>query len=301
MSILEATAVTKKLSGQTILNQVSLKLEKGKIYGLLGPNGAGKTTFIKTLIGMYNCTSGTIKINGYSISKDFENAIENIGVIVESPSFYENLSGLQNLNYVAKLNKGITKEQIEKVLKTVKLDKKKNVLVKNYSLGMKQRLGLALTLLKDPKILILDEPTNGLDPQGIIDLREHLIYLSRDLNKCILVSSHLLTEIENICDEVAFMRNGELIHYEKITKQNTSNFKIEVSDIEFSKKILNKLSIEFELANESTQNRLLLRCKSSKEFNAVVNELIQNEITVTELVSKKRDLEEIFLEINKIG
>lgn len=216
MKSVELINVNKRIKGNTILENVNLKLEKGKIYGLVGKNGSGKSTLIKMILGLYS-TPGNIYINGLNIRKDYKDIIGNIGVIVDYVSFYEYLSAYENLRYFAYLYES-PMTRVEEVMKIVKLDKSDTKLVKNYSLGMKQRLGIAISLLKDPDILILDEPMNGLDPKGIQELRDLIISL-RD--KTIIISSHLISEIEKIVDEVIYISNNKV----KIKKKDNNDIK----------------------------------------------------------------------------
>ena len=210
-TILECKDLCKDFGKKKILKNVSLKIEEGDILGFIGPNGAGKTTTIKLILGLQGITKGTVLINGYDIQKNFTNAIEKVGAIVENPDMYMYLSGYDNLKLVANLYKGITKERIEKVVKLVKLENRINDKVSKYSLGMRQRLGIAQAILHNPKLLILDEPTNGLDPEGIKEMRELLVKLAQEEKMAILISSHNLAELDNFCNKVCIIKNGEVI------------------------------------------------------------------------------------------
>ena len=172
--IIKVENLTKKIGRKTILDDFSFSIDEGKIVGIVGPNGAGKSTLIKTMLGLYHITSGNIYINGYSVKKDLENALKHIGCIIENPDVYNNLSGRKNIELYAELNDKKDNDFINKIISLVKLDNRIDDKVNTYSLGMKQRLGIACALVNKPKILILDEPTNGLDPFGIKELRELL-------------------------------------------------------------------------------------------------------------------------------
>lgn len=216
MKSVELINVNKRIKDNTILDSVNLSLEKGKIYGLVGKNGSGKSTLIKMILGLYS-TPGNVYINGFNIRKDYKNIIGNIGVIVDYVSFYDYLSAYENLRYFAYLY-DVSFERVSEVMKIVKLDKNDKKLVKNYSLGMKQRLGIGISLLKDPDILILDEPMNGLDPKGIQELRDLIISFK---DKTIIISSHLISEIEKIVDEVIYISNKKV----KIKKKDNNDIK----------------------------------------------------------------------------
>ena len=213
MNTVEVTNLTKEIKNNRILDNINFKLEKGKIYGLVGPNGSGKSTVLKTLLGLISF-NGQIFINGYNIRKDYKETRESISGIVDYVSFYDFLSAEENLRYFA-LCYDVPLERVPKVLEIVSLNTGKK-LVKHFSLGMKQRLGIAISLLKDPDILVLDEPINGLDPKGIKDLRELLCSLK---DKTIIVSSHIIPEIEKIADEILFLNNHR-IEQRKIEKKS---------------------------------------------------------------------------------
>lgn len=208
--ILDVNNLSKKFKNFTAVDNISFQLHSGEILGFLGPNGAGKTTTIKMITGLVKSNSGSITINGYDINKDFEDAMSNVGAIVETPHLYENMTGYENIKFFSNLCKNATKEHIEECIKLSGLKNRLNDKVKNYSLGMKQRLGLTIALLNNPKLLILDEPTNGLDPIGIKVLREFLKDLAHNKNLSILVSSHILTEMELLCDKVLIITNGKM-------------------------------------------------------------------------------------------
>lgn len=208
--ILEIKELSKSFGKKKVLDNINMDIYEGEIVGLVGPNGAGKTTLIKTIISLYKKDFGTIKINGYDIEKENEKALSNVGFILDTPLLYSDISGRDNLKITEILNKNNTIEHTNDIIKLVKLENKINDKVKNYSIGMKQRLGIANTLLKRPKLLIFDEPTNGLDPIGIKDLREILKRLSIENNIGILISSHILMEIENLCDRVIIINEGKI-------------------------------------------------------------------------------------------
>lgn len=208
--------VTKRIGRKTIIEQLTFDVPKGEIFGFLGPNGAGKTTTIRMMVGLMSITEGEIVIKGKNVKSDFEQAIRHVGAIVENPEMYKYLSGYRNLIHFARMQPGVTKERIDEVVKLVKLEDRIHDKVKKYSLGMRQRLGVAQALLHRPDLLILDEPTNGLDPAGIRELRDYLRHLTRTEGITVIVSSHLLSEMELMCDRVAILQKGKLVDIKPI-------------------------------------------------------------------------------------
>ena len=213
-TILKCKDLHKKIGKKEILKGVSLEVNKGDILGFIGPNGAGKTTTIKLILGLQGITSGEVNINGYDIKKDFTKAIRRVGAIIENPDLYMYLTGYENLKLIANMYKGITKEKIMEVVKLVKLENRINDKVSKYSLGMRQRLGVAQAILHSPNLLVLDEPTNGLDPEGIKEMRDLLKVLAKQ-GMAIFISSHNLAEMETLCNKVCIIQNGEIIEIER--------------------------------------------------------------------------------------
>ena len=209
--ILECKDLRKKFGKKEILKGVNLEMYEGDILGFIGPNGAGKTTTIKLILGLQKITSGSVFINGYDIQKNFVSAIDKVGAIVENPDMYMYLSGRKNLELIARLYKNVDKSRIEEVIKISGLGNRINDKVSKYSLGMRQRLGIAASILNKPNVLVLDEPTNGLDPEGIKELRELLVKLSKEEKMGILISSHNLAELESFCTKVCIIQNGSVI------------------------------------------------------------------------------------------
>lgn len=209
--ILQIRNVSKIISSKTIVSNLSLDVYPGEVLGFLGPNGAGKTTTIRMILGLMKISSGEIYIKGHSVKGDFEKAIDRVGGIVENPDMYKYLTGYENLVHYARMYNGITKERIQEVINFSGLGARINDKVKTYSLGMKQRLGVAQALINSPSLLVLDEPTNGLDPAGIHQLRNELRNLAEQKGMAIFVSSHMLSEMELMCDRVAIIQNGHLL------------------------------------------------------------------------------------------
>ena len=218
-TILEIKNISKKYGKNTIIDDLTLNVEAGQVYGFLGPNGAGKTTTIKMITGLISINKGQILVNGLDVVKNHEKAMSYIGAIVESPDLYEYLSGIDNIKLYARIH-NIKKDRINEIIKIVGLESRIKDKVKKYSLGMKQRLGLAVCLMHSPKLLILDEPTNGLDPAGIKELRDMLKKLAHEENIAVFVSSHILSEVELMCDKVAIINKGKIIKVCDITKEH---------------------------------------------------------------------------------
>ena len=211
MNIIETKNLTKGSGSQMRVNKLDLAIPEGCVYGFLGPNGAGKTTTLKLLLGLLKPTGGTITFFGQKMTEQNRLSIlKHTGSLIESPSYYGHLTGLENLQIMAKLKK-VPAAEIEKVLHTVRLYEQKDKKVKQYSLGMKQRLGIAMALLGNPRVLILDEPTNGLDPAGIQEMREFIKALPMSYQMTVIVSSHLLSEVEQMADMVGIINHGELV------------------------------------------------------------------------------------------
>lgn len=209
--VVQIRNLTKKIGKKTLVQGLTFDIPRGEVFGFLGPNGAGKTTTIRMITGLMKITEGQVLINGKDVEKEFEAAMTQVGAIVENPEMYKFLSGYDNLVHFARMNKDVAPGRIDEVIKLVGLENRINDKVKTYSLGMRQRLGLAQALLHKPTVLILDEPTNGLDPAGIRELRDHLRILAKQEGLSVIVSSHLLTEMELMCDRIAVIQNGKLI------------------------------------------------------------------------------------------
>ncbi|GFN29841.1 ABC transporter ATP-binding protein [Paenibacillus xylaniclasticus] len=221
--IVQLSNVTKQIGKRTIIDQLSLDLHAGEVCGFLGPNGSGKTTTIRMMVGLMKLSGGEITIKGHSIQKDYEKAIRQVGAIVENPEMYKYMSGYKNLIHFARMVPGITRQRIDEVVRLVGLEARIHDKVKTYSLGMRQRLGVAQAILHKPALLILDEPTNGLDPAGIRELRDYLRKLAKEEGITVFVSSHLLSEMELMCDRVAIIQNGKLIDERVIVQEGTTS------------------------------------------------------------------------------
>lgn len=229
--ILSVEHVKKKIGRKWIIEDVTFDVREGEIFGFLGPNGAGKTTTIRMLVDLIKPSSGIIKVCGYDVNKQQEKALRYVGSIVENPEVYTYLTGWENLEHFARMQPGIDKNRIQEVVDIVRLDQRIHDKVRTYSLGMRQRLGIAQALLGRPKLLILDEPTNGLDPKGIKELRQFIRELAED-GLAVFVSSHLLSEIQLLCDRVAIISRGRVLAVGEVEDLVAANAKYVIWDLE---------------------------------------------------------------------
>ncbi|WP_270563977.1 ABC transporter ATP-binding protein [Clostridium beijerinckii] len=301
-AILELKSVTKNIKGKKIIDNVSFSVHAGEIFGFLGPNGAGKTTTIRMITGLIGISKGDIMINDYSIKNDFTNAVKNIGGIIENPDLYKYLSGYQNLKHYARMMSGITENRIEGVVKTVGLADSINNEVRTYSLGMRQRLGLAQALLHKPSLLILDEPTNGLDPEGIHELREYLKRISHEEGVAILISSHLLSEMELMCDRIGVLKKGKLVTIQDvhsiINNGESIQVNVNIEPRQTSRAIELLINNGFDIITSDNEGKILL--KANKEEIPFINQqLAKNDILVYNIGLVEETLEEQFLRITE--
>lgn len=225
--VIKVENLTKKIKNKIILKNISFNVGEGQIVGIVGPNGAGKTTFIKSMLGLYKITKGDIKVCGLSVKKQHNEAMKNIGAIIENPDMYMDLTGKQNLKIYSLIKDAKDTEYINSLIKFLKLENRINDKIKNYSLGMRQRLGIAQALINKPKLLILDEPTNGLDPIGIRELRSLILGLKKT-GMTILISSHILSEIEKVCDKFIMINDGVILS--EVTKEELLSQHISLED-----------------------------------------------------------------------
>lgn len=295
--VIETKNLTKKYNNTAVVNHINMNVEKGKIYALLGKNGAGKTTTMCMLVNLASKSGGEILLFGNKTSKE---AYKRIGSIIESPGFYENLTAEENLKIISKIRNNYSKEKISEVLKLVSLDNHMNKQYKDYSLGMKQRLAIASAIIHEPDLLILDEPVNGLDPVGIQEIRHLLKKLSRKNNTTILISSHILSEIENLADIIGIMDNGRLITEltrEKLHDRLNKNVDFEVSDITRAQLILEKLGLEEDKDYKISEPESI-RLYTNLESRSYINEVfVKNEIKVKKINLCEENLEDFFIRI----
>ena len=298
-TVLELKNVSKSFGRKKVIDNISLEVKEGEIYGFLGPNGSGKTTTIKMILRLIDSDEGEIKVHGYDNKKQFEKAMENIGAIVENPDMYGYMSGLDNLKLHARI-RNVDPKRIEEVLELVELKGREKEHVKKYSLGMKQRLGLALTLLHKPRVLILDEPTNGLDPSGIKKLRDILKEIAHKEGVAVFVSSHILSEMQLMCDKVAVIDKGKIVKVEDITKSEEAVEKLEIR-VKDTEKAIQILKEKFEIEAQKDEHSNIEITISTEKVPTVVKELAINDVEIKAVIPKEHSLEEIFFDATKGG
>ncbi|PFN97808.1 ABC transporter ATP-binding protein [Bacillus sp. AFS076308] len=285
----------KKVIGKReIIKGLTFELREGEVFGFLGPNGAGKTTTIRMLVGLIKPTDGNIQICGYNVADQFQKAMRNLGCIVENPELYPYLSGYNNLLHFARMLDGIGEERIKEVTELVGLTDRIHDKVKTYSLGMRQRLGIAQALLGRPKVLILDEPTNGLDPAGIREMRQFIRFLAEQEGLSVLVSSHLLSEIQLLCDRVAIISKGTIIKIDTVEQllANRERAVWRVIPLEKGKQVLSKLTT-IEVSDDGT----FVTEYDEQKIPVWNKELVSAGVSVTEINRKMPVLEDLFLEL----
>ena len=300
-TVLELKNVSKSFGKRKVIDNLNLEVQEGEIYGFLGPNGSGKTTTIKMILKLISSDSGEIKVNGYDTTKEFEKAMECIGAIVENPDLYKYMSGIDNLRLHARI-RNIDEKRIEEVLELVELKEREKDKVSKYSLGMKQRLGLALTLLHKPKVLILDEPTNGLDPAGIKKLRDILKEISHQEGVAVFVSSHILSEMQLMCDKVAVLDNGKIVKVENITNIDDNGETIETVEIKanYLEKAQSIIKEEFKIDTENEDDHINITLPADK-LPQVIKELAVADVEIKAVIPKEHSLEDIFFDATKGG
>lgn len=295
---IESKNLTKEYGEQIAVNNVNLHIEKGKIYGLLGRNGAGKTTIMKMILGLTSITSGEIKLFGQTLKGNEANIYPRIGAIIETPGFYPNLTATENLNIFAKLRGNVRKNNIKQALDIVGLPYNDKKLFSKYSLGMKQRLGIANAIMHEPELLILDEPTNGLDPVGIVEVRKFIKELCKEKGIALLISSHILPEIEALADTIGIIHKGNLleeISYENLKKKNSTYICLEVSSADKAIKILEE---QFKISNYTIEDNNTVKIYDTNNDMANINKsLIMNEISLLSSHKCQDSLEDYFKKI----
>ncbi|PFD47478.1 ABC transporter ATP-binding protein [Bacillus cereus] len=298
-TILSVRDVKKVIGKKILVENISFDVKQGEVFGFLGPNGAGKTTTIRMLVGLIKATGGTISVGGYSIKENFREAMRQIGSIVENPELYTYLTGWENLKQFARMLGDIPDERISEIAKMVHLDERIHDKVKTYSLGMKQRLGIAQALLGNPKLLILDEPTNGLDPAGIRELREFIHKLVKEENMSVFISSHLLSEVQMICDRVAIIHKGKMITVapiEELIKTASDRVEWVVTPISKAKDMLDAAE---EIGEVSIEDERLLCRMDVTSINVWNKRFVENGIDVHGVKELVFTLEDLFIELTR--
>ncbi len=302
--VLKTERLKKVIGKRTIVSDISLELKKGEIFGFLGPNGAGKSTTIKMIVGLSKITEGNIFVSGCSIKDDFKGAMKNIGCIVENPDMYKYMSGLDNLKIFAKMYNNVDENRIVEVVKIVDLERAIKDKVKTYSLGMKQRLGIAQALLHRPNLLILDEPTNGLDPAGIKEMRELLRKLTEDTGITVFVSSHILSEMQQLCDRVGIINKGKLITVKSVDELVNMSHKddkialcIETDNNLKASEILSSIDVN----NSSMADGVHVEV-NREDIPLIVKTLVYGEISIYGINKKdSQSLEDVFMSLTGEG
>ncbi|MBD8499386.1 ABC transporter ATP-binding protein [Paenibacillus arenosi] len=298
--IVQTKQLTKTYKGKIAVDQVNLQIQKGQIYGFLGSNGAGKTTTIRMLLGLIQPTEGEVHIFGKNLKKDKMSILRKIGSLVEYPSYYGHLNAIENLETIRRII-DVPKSRIDEVLSIVQLTADAKRPVKGYSLGMKQRLGIAAALLGSPELLVLDEPTNGLDPSGILEIRELIKSLPQQYGITVLVSSHLLSEVEQMATNVGIIQHGRMLFQDSIetlVQQAKQHIMLSVSEPERAAATLNAAGIRTNLESEG-----LLHCSyvPDTKIASAVHLLVHDGHDIYRITEKRESLEDIFLAMTREG
>jgi ABC-2 type transport system ATP-binding protein len=300
-TMLEIENLHKSFGKREILKGISLNVEKGDIYGFLGPNGSGKTTTIRCILGLVHHQQGRVLLNGQEIQANFKACISKIGTVVETPKFYDQYSGYQNLKLMLDLYQGIPDRRIDEVLEIVGMKERAGDKVKTYSLGMKQRLGIARALLHQPELVILDEPTNGLDPQGMKEIREMIIQLSSEYNITFFISTHLLSEVEILCNRVGILKSGQKVadgEVQSLLKQENEVLEIISADYE---SILSLMSgLKFILSVKQSEKGLYAEILKGYSY-PLIKELVGKNIHFDYVIPRTQSLENYYLGLTEGG
>ncbi|OFN99817.1 bacteriocin [Streptococcus sp. HMSC074B11] len=299
-NVLQIKNLQKRFKDTQVVNLSSLSVQQGEIYGFLGPNGAGKTTTMKMILSLISRTAGEIEVFGQSIGTD-KQYLNQIGSMIEEPSYYPNLTGYENLLVFQKIL-GFDKKNIQETLKIVGLDQPKNKkkLVKDYSLGMKQRLALAFALVKKPRLLILDEPTNGLDPAGIHEIRELIIKLAKEQGITVFISTHILSEVEHIADRVGIINHGQLVYEGEIRKIQSNKWLEVRGDFRGRREAISQVLFGYPCKMlEIQEDKLKLTNLADQQISSLLRDLIVEKVPIYEVKQEQETLESIFLNLTK--
>ncbi len=297
-AVLSVKDVMKRINKKTIVEHISFEVQPGEVFGFLGPNGAGKTTTIRMLVGLIKPTAGEISIAGYDVQSNFCAAMRHVGCIVENPELYSFLSGWENLKQFSRMLGDVSEERLVQLVRMVNLEERIHDKVKTYSLGMKQRLGIAQALLGKPKILILDEPTNGLDPAGIRELREFIRTLVKEEGISVFISSHLLSEVQMICDRVAIINHGKMIKVatiQELIEEAAERVEWQVQPLETALDLLSQSNFVHDLREMDDER---VQCRMPLEQIATLNrELVMDNVEVKSVRPITITLEDLFMEL----
>ncbi|MBB4824606.1 ABC-2 type transport system ATP-binding protein [Sporosarcina luteola] len=294
--IVQLKNLSKSIGGKQLIDNLNLSLYPGQITGFLGPNGAGKTTTIRMMVGLMKPTGGDVIIDGVSLRDNFEEGMSKVGVIVENPEMYKYMTGYNNLLHFARMHQGVTKERIDEVVNQVGMQNRIHEKVGTYSLGMRQRLGLAQALLHRPKFLILDEPTNGLDPAGIREFRTYLRRIAETEGVSVFVSSHMLSEIELMCDRIAVIQSGKLIDIREMSETQGSYYYVEATPVEQVETLLAAQGFNI----EQSKNGFIVNAEQA-QIPGIVRSFIAEGVEVFAVQPHKKTLEDEFLEMTGGG
>lgn len=297
MNVLEVNDLCKSFKGRLVIDNISFSVDEGDVYGFLGPNGSGKTTTIRMLLNLIHPDSGTVRIEGYDVKEDFKRAVKRVGAIVESPRFYPYLSGRKNLELMANLIGSLSENSVLDVLNMVDLTDRADDRVKTYSLGMMQRLGIANALLNEPRLVILDEPTNGLDPQGMKEIRDLIIELSSKKNITFFISTHLLHEVELMCNKVAILNDGRIVYKGRVDDLLNEDYEM----VEINTK-MPEMTFDLIRNNDYVKDvridKMGVLVKIERGTSSKLNRfLLSNNIDVDYLIPKNQSLEELFIDV----
>ncbi|MEH6979436.1 MULTISPECIES: ABC transporter ATP-binding protein [Bacillus] len=291
-SIVRVEQLTKRIGSKTLVENISFEVKKGEVVGLLGPNGAGKTTLMRMMVGMIRMTEGEVWIDGQSVKQKFESTAAKIGAVIENPEFYPFLSGYENLAYFGRMNGNVTEDRIDEVVQLLGMGQVIDRKVKAYSLGMRQRLGIAQALIHNPDVLILDEPTNGLDPNGIHEMRMYIKKIAHEQGKAVLVSSHLLSEVELMCDRVIIIQHGKYVATQNIKQAESLEMETIHIRVDDMKQAADLLTYDVLIQD----NELILTVEN-EEIPNVIRTLTEKGIRIYRVYEERKTLEEKFLEL----
>lgn len=294
--VLQVEHISKEIKGKKIVDDFSLFMKEGEIVGLVGPNGAGKTTIMRMIVGLIRATTGEVVIDGYSLKNDFINAIKRVGAVIETPEMYPYLTGYENLLLLNRINQKNNRKEIDEIVKLVQLEKNIHNKVKTYSLGMRQRLGVAQALVHAPQLVILDEPMNGLDPVGVKQLRDYLIYIAKEKKVAVMVSSHILSEIEMMCDKVIMISEGKELLDAFHEKTDKFIYRVKINKLENIDKIISQQIISINDKDSSFKIEL-----KEKEVPDCIKKIVRADVDIYAFEKYNEKLEDKFINVIERG